>query len=84
MTFRKSLHLFAALAATGYNNEMDREQWESQGLRSISLLQPVAARAANKCKDLRNVMNQPKKIFYSRLFQNGAPHRKTVCTGECS
>jgi hypothetical protein len=78
VSFRKSWRLFAALAATGCNNEMDREQWEFQGSRSISLLQPVAARAANKREDLRNDTNQSSKknFFCSRLFENGAPHEK--------
>jgi hypothetical protein len=51
VTFHKSLRLFAALSATGCNNEMYRKPWDSHCSQSISLLQPVAARTANKHAD---------------------------------
>jgi hypothetical protein len=49
--------------------------WKSQGPRSISLLQPVAARAANEHKNLQNVMNQRSIFFFFTVDYSKTVHR---------
>jgi hypothetical protein len=79
VTFHKSSRLFAALAATGCNNEMDCEPWHSQGLRSISLLQPVAAIVRPKTK--RQVFRHNFFPLYYLSAGFRRPPSSTYCRG---